>query len=84
MSESPYTDAILDYLADQEPHTIAEIREGILAPASVNIGQSTRGAMWRLAKMQDDRKIIEGRKGALRTYQLVARFRHKPLEIPTE
>jgi hypothetical protein len=29
MSESPYADAILDYLADQEPHTIAEIHAAI-------------------------------------------------------
>lgn len=84
MSESPYTDAILDYLADQEPHTIAEIREGILAHESFNVGQSIRGLMWRLAEKQDGRKIITGTRERRSTYQLVARFRHKPLEIPVE
>jgi hypothetical protein len=84
MSLSPYTDPILDYLADQEPHTVAEIREGIGARDGAGIPQLLRNLMWTLAEQKDERKLIAGRRGGSKTYQIVPRDPRKPILIPEE
>lgn len=82
MSESPYTDAILDYLADQEPHTIAEIREGIGASEGAGIPQLMRNLMTTLSLARDPRKLINHHEGRALYYKIVARNPRNPLPEP--
>lgn len=82
MSESPYTDAILDYLADQEPHTIAEIREGIKCRDGAGIPQLLRNLMWKLSEARDQKKLITERIDGKLHYRITARNERNPLPEP--
>lgn len=84
MATSPYTDPILDYLADGQPHTIAEIRVAIMAPEGAGIDQLLRGMMWELSLRRDPRKLVSRIVERRRHYQIVARDSRVPLVIPVE
>lgn len=84
MSESPYADAILDYLADQEPHTIAEIHASIGASDGAGITQLLRNLMTTLSLARDPRKLVTHHEGRTLFYRIVARNPRNPLPEPVE
>ena len=82
MSESPYADAILDYLADQEPHTIAEIHAAIGASDGAGITQLLRNLMTTLSLARDPRKLVNHHEGRTLYYRIIARNPRNPLPEP--
>jgi hypothetical protein len=80
MSESPYTEPILDLLSDQVERTVVEIMEGIGARDGAGIHQRIRELMWRLAENRDPRKLEAGRRGRQVTYVIVSRDPRNPVE----